>query len=159
MALKNYTSQVPAMRSISYIETKLAQNGARQILKLYDDESRVMGICFIIPMNGLDIPYKLPANIKACENVLRANLSPRAKPETFQKIGQQAERTAWKILLDWVEAQMAMIELAQVDVMEVFLPYLYNHQKQQTYFEAIKERGYKALPGVVQTENPRSGGK
>ena len=40
---------------------------------------------------------------------------------------------------------MAMIELAQVELMEVFLPYVYDHQKQQTYFEKLKERNYKAL--------------
>ena len=150
--LKNYTSTVPAVRSISYIETKLAQNGARQILKLYDEESRVTGLCFIIPMNGRDMPFKLPANIEACERTLRANLSSRARPETKKKIVQQAERTAWKILLDWVEAQIAMIELAQVEVLEVFLPYVYDHSKQQTYFEKLKERNYRALLPAGNTE-------
>jgi len=145
MPLKNYTSSVSAIKSISHIETKLAQNGAKQILKLYDEQCRVAGICFIVPINGSDMPFKLPARISECENVLRANLSPRARPETRKKIAQQAERTAWKILSDWIEAQMAMIELAQVELLEVFMPYLYNHQKQQTYFESIKEKGYKAL--------------
>ncbi len=107
--LKNYTSSVSAARSISYIEAKLAQNGARQILKLYDENARVEGMCFIIMLNGLEMPFKLPAKISECEKVLLANLSPRAKPETRKKVVQQAERTAWKILSDWVEAQMAMI--------------------------------------------------
>ncbi len=152
MPLKNYTSSVPATRSISYIETKLAQNGAREILKLYDDNCRVTGICFVVPLNGQDMPFKLPAKIAECENVLRANLSPRARPETRKKVIQQAERTAWKILSDWVEAQMAMIELAQVEIMEVFLPYVYDYRRKQTYFERLKERGYKALlPGNTQS--------
>lgn len=143
--LKNYTSSMPATRSISYIEAKLAQNGAREILKLYDDGGRVTGICFIVPLNGQDMPFKLPAKVAECEKVLSANLSPRTRPETRKKIPLQAERTAWKILLDWVEAQMAMIELAQVELMEVFLPYVYDHQKKQTFFEQIKEKKYKAL--------------
>lgn len=143
--LKNYTSTVPATRSISYIETKLAQKGATQILKLYDATARVEGICFIIPMNGRDMPFKLPAKVAECEKVLMANLTSRARPETKKKIPQQAERTAWKILSDWVEAQMAMIELSQVEILEVFLSYVYDHQKQQTFFEQIKEKNYKAL--------------
>lgn len=143
--LKNYTSQVPASRSISYIEQKLAQNGARQILKTYDDNGRCSGICFVIPIDGIDMPYKLPAKVAECEKVLTSNLTRRSKPEKRKKIPAQAERTAWKILSDWVEAQMAMIELAQVEPMEVFLPYVYDYQKEQTFFEAIKAKGYKVL--------------
>ncbi len=152
MTLKNYTSSMPAIRSISYIETKLAQNGAREILKLYDEAGRVMGICFKIPLNGRDMFFKLPAKIAECEKVLLANLSPRTRSETKKKIPQQAERTAWKILLDWVEAQMAMIELSQVEVLEVFLSYAYDSVKKQTFFEQIKEQKYKALLPAAGTE-------
>ncbi|MDD5501939.1 MAG: hypothetical protein PHH26_00555 [Candidatus Thermoplasmatota archaeon] len=145
MSLKNYTSSVSASRSISYIEEKLVQHGAKQILKLYDGKQRVSGICFIMLYEGAEIPYKLPARLPECEKILRQNLSSRTRPETIQKLGEQAERTAWKILLDWVDAQMALIELSQVEMMEVFLPYVYDYQKRQTYFEALKEKGFKAL--------------
>jgi len=145
MALKNYTSTVSASKSISYIETKLAQNGASQILKLYDEEKRVSGICFIIPMNGFDMPFKLPARVKECEKVLLNNLSRRARPETKKRISAQAERTAWKILSDWVEAQMAMVELSQVELIQVFLAYVYDHAQNKTYFEKIKEKGIQKL--------------
>jgi len=71
------------------------------------------------------------------------------------RIKEQAERTAWKIVADWVDAQMAMIELSQVELMEVFLPYLFNRQTRQTYFESIKARGFQNLlsAGVVQDAN------
>lgn len=143
--LQNYTSSISAARSISYIESKLAQNGARQILKEYDDSGRVMGISFNIPIDGHDMFFKLPAKVAECEKVLRENLSSRARPETHKKIGPQAERTAWKILSDWVEAQMTMLELSQIEFMQVFLSYVYDPVKKQTYFERIKARGYKAL--------------
>ena len=89
--------------------------------------------------------FKLPAKVSQCEQILVASLSPRSRPETRKKVTAQAERTAWKILSDWIEAQMAMIELAQVEVMEVFLPYVYDVTRKQTFFEQIKERKYKAL--------------
>ena len=148
--LKNFTSKIPAARSISFIEAKLAQHGARKILKMYDDEKRVEGICFSIPVDGTDMSFKLPANIAECEKVLMANLSSRAQPATRKKIPQQAERTAWKILSDWVEVQMAMIELAQVEILEVFLAYVFDSQTEQTFFEGLKKQNYKALlPGKV----------
>jgi hypothetical protein len=35
----------------------------------------------------------------------------------------QAVRTAWRIVKDWVEAQMALVETQMVTTAEVFLPY------------------------------------
>ena len=136
-----------------FIEGKLAGNGARQILKLYDEQGRVSGMCFMMMIDGHEVPFKLPARVENCERVLNENLTSRARPETRKKIPQQAERTAWKILSDWVEAQMAMIELAQIEVLEVFMPYLYNNQKKQTYFETLKEGGFKCLKALPPAAN------
>lgn len=146
--LKNYTSSISADKSVLFIERKLVQHGAKQILKEYGPDGRVAAICFIISLNGNDMPFQLPANIAKCEEVLLANLSSRVRSETKKKIPQQAERTAWKIVSDWVEVQMAMIELAQVEFLQVFLAYAYDNQKQQTFYEGLKERKFKALlPG------------
>jgi len=134
MALKNYTSQVAASRSIMWIEDKLARHGARQILKDYTPQGRVCSIAFIIESKGAELPFKLPARIEACEKVLRSKVK-RPNVRTYKRIAEQAERTAWKILADWVDAQMAMIELAQVDLLEVFLPYLFDRSKQQTFYQ------------------------
>ena len=147
MALKNYTSQVSASRSIGWIEDKLSKNGARQILKEYTPDARVASIAFIIHTNGVELPFHLPARIAACEKVLRAEVR-RPNNNTYKRIKEQAERTAWKILADWVDAQMAMVELAQVDIVEVFLPYLFDRSKQQTFYQMLQNQGFqKALPG------------
>lgn len=147
--LKNYTSGQPAERSINFIEAKLVAHGARQILKLYNDKNQVSGLCFNITIDGQLLPFKLPARLDQCEKILTQNLSRRAKPETKKRIPEQAARTAWKILADWIDAQMAMIEMSQVEITEVFMPYLYDANKQRTCFEMFKERGFKALlPGT-----------
>ena len=143
--IKNYTSQVSAKRSIEYIETTLVKHGARTVVKQYDEEGRTNGIYFLVPIDGHETPYKLPARIAECEVVLRSNLGQRARPETRKKIPQQAERTAWKILSDWVEAQMAMVELGQIEFTEVYLPYLYDQKTNQTLYEKIKEKGLSNL--------------
>ena len=116
MALKNYTSQVSASRSISWIEDKLARHGARQILKEYTADGRVASIAFIMHIEGAELPFHLPARIAACEKVLKGKVR-RPRPSTYKHITEQSERTAWKIMADWVDAQMAMVELAQVDVL------------------------------------------
>ncbi len=40
---------------------------------------------------------------------------------------------------------MVMIELSKVEFMEIFLPYLYDASKEQTYYEKLKEKSYKGL--------------
>jgi hypothetical protein len=145
MPLKNYTSSVSAHKSIQFIERQLAAHGATSVMKRYGPEGRIEAIMFVIPIDGKEMVFKVPSRIKACEKVLESMLSPRARPETVKKIPAQAERTAWKINSDWIEAQMAMIDLAQVELIEVFLPYAYDPATQRTFFEQLKERKYKGL--------------
>ncbi len=153
MGLKNYTSKVPASQSIRYIEGKLVSKGATQIAKSYDKDKRVERIRFTLKIDGSDMLFNLPARFENCERVMTRQLSNRAKAETRRKVPAQAERTAWKILADWVDAQMAMIELAQVDVMEVFLPYAYDPATQMTFFEQLKAKDFRPmLPGGVNNE-------
>ena len=150
--LKNYTSQVSAKKSIDWIEFKLSRNGATQILKIYDTKGRVSGIAFIVPQNGIDFPYKLPARIEECEKILKESLR-KPRTGTLQRISEQAERTAWKIISDWVDAQMAMINLSQVKLMEIFLPFLYDHSRKETYFEKLEAKGLqKLLPATSEVE-------
>jgi hypothetical protein len=48
-------------------------------------------------------------------------------------------------LLDWIEAQIAMIRLNQVKPQQAFLAYAYDPRTQQTLFERIEENGFKML--------------
>lgn len=100
---------------------------------------------FIITVDGVDLPFKLPARIAECEKILLGMLSSRVRSETRKKIPAQAVRTTWKILADAVESQMAMIELGNVKITEVFLSYLWNAKTNQTAFEALEQKGFKAL--------------
>lgn len=57
---------------------------------------------------------------------------------------EQAARVGWRILKDWTEAQVALIETGMVKVEEVFLPYLLVN-KEQTLFQRMQE-SYFLLP-------------
>lgn len=51
---------------------------------------------------------------------------------------EQAERVAWRIVKDWVEAQMAILESEMVQMDEIFLPYMLSSSG-QTVFEAYRK--------------------
>jgi len=129
------------------IEKCLITHGATDIAKTYED-GKTKGIKFAMLVNGKSMVFSLPARIENCERVLEGMTTSRTRSETLAKIPAQAERTAWKIVLDWIEAQMAMVDLAQIEMAEVFLAYVFNPETNQTYFEMIKEGGFKKLlPG------------
>jgi hypothetical protein len=141
--IKNYTSEVAANRSVLHIEERLVQNKAKNIMKIYENE-RLQGIAFIVFVNGTDFPFKLPARLDRVEAVLLGQRKHFQKG-TRNKIKDQAERTAWKILSDWVDIQMSLVELDQAELVEVFMPYLYNHKKEQTFFDQWKENGFMQI--------------
>ena len=45
----------------------------------------------------------------------------------------QAERVAWRILRDWVMAQMAILETEMVAMDEIMLPYMLDDQGRTAY--------------------------
>lgn len=145
--LKNYTSEVPAARSIHYIEEKLAAHQATQILKQFGADTKVTSISFTMIIGGQTINFRLPARVDECKKRL-SRLVRRPNQGTEKRVADQAERTAWKIVSDWIDAQMAMVELAQVDFVEVFMPYVFDPARQKTFYEMVKENNFKALPAA-----------
>lgn len=138
MALLNYTTNVPAFRTISEMQHKLAKAGAHQIMHGYDSLGRVTEIAFRIHTKFGDISYLLPANIEAVEAVLKKQF-PRKRPDLAQ-----AERVGWRILKDWLEAQLALIETGMVTVEQVFLPYAQD-ARGKTLYEALLEKKFSGL--------------
>lgn len=143
MNLKNYTSEVPASSSMGKIEKLLVEIGANHINKEYRDKVCV-GLTFLITYNSQTVPFKLEARVDACFKVLWKEIS-RPKEGTRERCMMQAEKTAWKILCDWVEVQCSMIMLEQAEILQMFLPFVYDMRSNQTYFEKLKAGGYKAL--------------
>ena len=116
MAIKNYTTTVDVCKSLGEIQVALASHGARKIMVDYDGAGQPTCIVF-----GIDTPagprgFCLPANVDGVRAVF-SRQKVKASPG-------QAERTAWRNVRDWIMAQMAIIEAGQVEIEEVFLPYL-----------------------------------
>ena len=144
--LKNYTTEVPAFRSIDNIEKLLASFGATNTMREYSPDTNVAAISFIIEMDGMKLPFRLPAKP---ENVYR--WLKRKKPNSSEKVlREQALRIGWKHQYELLHLQLTSIELEQAEKLEALLPYLYDVQKKETYYEKIKQGGFKALLGPAQ---------
>lgn len=144
MNLRNYTSTVPVERSTAAIERLLVDAGAQHIMRSYDG-GILAGFIFGIEVNGKPITFKLPANPGAVIVMMMKGVK-RERPNTIMRIKEQAARTAWKLLHDWVHVQVSLILMGQAEAIQVFLPYAYDSGKKETLFESLKINGFKALP-------------
>ena len=155
--LKNYTSNVPVSETIHRIEQVLIRCGVSGITKEYGPTGIVSAIRFEIKTsNGCpQVVVRLPADVtKAWEALWKdyagAEISEdgqscwsRYKKKKKAEFYEQACRTAWKIIQDWIEVQMSMIQMQQADTVEVFMPYIWDGR--QTLYHRVKDGGYAAL--------------
>jgi len=140
MPLKNYTTEVPAMKSIGQIENNLVKHGAISIVVNYGPDREPENLCFVISTPQGTIPFRLPANIKAVASLLQGQrVHGYTKPEL-------ASRVAWRIIKDWVDAQLAIIETEMVTIEQVFLPYMLV-KGQNTLYETMKDYGFYLTEG------------
>ena len=140
LRIKNYTTDVPWLRTVGQIEEMLIRLGANAVLKNYRGDGRVEALSFQYQQRG----YKLPSNTEKCMEKLRE--IPQYRRRDRQSLEEQAERVAWRVIKDWLEAQLALIQIGQAEVEQVMLPYMWDGR--QSLYEKLKADNFKALdPG------------
>jgi len=130
----NYTTSVPVDRTLLQIQKMLVSHGAQSIIINYEDLVPA-SMSFMIDTENGRMPFQLPANISAVARIMEEKHLPG-----YKKPGQPA-RVAWRVIKDWVEAQLAIIEAGMAPVEQVFLPYLLTDGK-RTLFEVMSEKGF-----------------
>jgi hypothetical protein len=118
MPISNYTTKVDSMNSVAEIQKILMNHDADKIMVELADRLPV-ALTFQVKTAKGNISFRLPSN---WEGVLRALIKDSSVSKA-SKTKEQALRVSWRILRDWVEAQMAMIEAELTSVDQVFLPY------------------------------------
>lgn len=124
MGLLNYTTKIDPDKTAAEISRCLTQHGAQAIMTEYDEStSYIKALSFKITVDGQPLAFRLPCDWKPVHDVMykakRNNYSGRGVAEREA----QAVRTAWRIVKDWVEAQMALVETRMATTQQVFLPY------------------------------------
>lgn len=150
MKLKNRRSSIEAYVSMGKIENLLIEIGATNINKSYKDKV-CTGITFLYFDERLlqTFCFQLKAQVDACFIVLMKQFS---KPieGTKERVMQQANQTAWNILSDWTEIQCSMITLGQAEPLQMFLPFVYDTEENETLYAKISNKKINLLPQLSQ---------
>lgn len=129
MALKNYTTTINANKTIGEIQEILSKHGATAIMTEYNN-GEVAALSFKVNTRMGEIGIKLPAHVEKVQQVLK---NQRRKNNAIKDTNEQATKVAWRILKDWVDAQIAILETEMVNIDEVFFPYIINKEGQTLY--------------------------
>ena len=135
--LLNYTTEIQVAKTVTTIHGLLIKGGARAIMSNYDERGVPTAIGFTVETPLGPRSFRLPVNTAPVLAVLRKQ---RVAPRYATR--EQAERVGWRILKDWLEAQLAIIETEMVTLDQVMLPYM-QADDGRTVYELYVE---KALP-------------
>ena len=153
-------------KTLAEIEDILRVHNASHVLKEYD-----MGRVKAMGFKHGGVPFQLPSNVDFIYQYIlgkhvdgarwlqKGHWAYGSPPQAAKALWYaQAERCAWRNVMAWVKAQLALVEIGMVTVTEVFLPYMLVGS-QETLYNRMLQDGFqdvKALGpgGDIRVETP-----
>lgn len=142
--LLNYTTTISVDKTVAEIYGMLARAKIAQIRSDYDGAGNVTAIAFTIATRHGIVPFCLPINVKAAAAVINKQAYAREIPRKYINDVEQARRVAWRILRQWLEAQLAIVSLDMAKIEEVFLPYAQGSDG-RTLYEVYTANSFNGL--------------
>jgi hypothetical protein len=141
-SIKNYTTEIDVEKTMLEIEKILAKYGASHIFKMYDREGNPKALAFKRQIQDQIIAFKLPMEEEKILQVFREDYNSRKIEKKYVNL-DQARRTGWRIVKDWVDAQMSLVRIHLVKFEEVFLPYMYDEKRDETLFQMMEKKQFR----------------
>ena len=143
MPLLNYSTRVEAHRTVSEIAAILVRHGASRIMQEYDGSGNIVALKWSLAGRFGTLGYAMPVNYEAVYEVLTDE--GRIFKGDAERRKAQARRVAWRILKDWIEAQIALLESGMVEMEEIFLPYMLAGDSDRTLYNALVAGEFRNL--------------
>jgi hypothetical protein len=147
MATLNYSTSIPAARTIGEIQRMLAVHGAAAVTVGYVD-GKATGVSFALQTPHGERVFTLPVDVAALRHLLREQARAGKLKASMPRGGwdspEHAERVAWRVVKDWLEAQLAIIEARMATLDQVMLPYLHV-EGGTTLYELYRRNEQRAI--------------
>lgn len=132
MAILNYTTKIDAWKTVNEVQQILSKHNVSHF-SIKNEGNFPVALSFTIDFRGRPLNFLLPCNH---EGVLSCLKKDRKVPKSSHN-SEQALRTSWRIIKDWVEAQLAIVESELAPIQEVFMQYLVINSTGETLASRI----------------------
>jgi hypothetical protein len=142
VAVLNYTTQIAVTKTVGEMQTMLGQAGASRIAVDYAD-GVPSALSFMLSTPHGPRHFTLPVNVDAMHRLLVAEDKAgriRSGAKATRSNREQAERVAWRVLKDWLAAQLALVASEMVGMDQVMLPYLQVEANGRTLYDAYRDQ-------------------
>lgn len=118
MTVANKTTTIEDTKTVGEIQSMLATAGATSVMIHYVN-ARPESIAFKLVSGSGPIAFILPANWKGILSAMKRD------PHTPIRLiyEDQARRVSWRVVRDWLRAQLTMISAGGATLEEVMLPW------------------------------------
>lgn len=138
MPIKNFTTKVSVEQTINDLQKILSKAKASAIMTEYGPDGLPSALSFRVNVKGTDINFGLPVNFTGVTAALQRDREYRD--------AAHARRVAWRIVKDWCDSQMALIDAGQAELAQVFLPYA-KTQSGETFYKYLQNKGFMQIAG------------
>ena len=136
--IKNYTTKVSVIKTLSEIEELLVKHKAVRIVKDYNGVNEVISITFGVIIQGELIAFKLHFDWQKVAEILSQQFKTHQKKTECRNDRKKANQIGWRVIKDWLSSQMSLVEIGLAEIQQILLPYACRPNG-QTYYEYILE--------------------
>lgn len=134
MSIRFYTSDVEPSKTVGEIQHILAEAGARRVAVTYDEGGEVT-IEFQLEIAGRMTSFRLAPEVENMHRALQDDEDATGKRQTYD----QAERTSWRLLKEWLQMQLAFDAADQASLDQLLLGYGITPSGETIYERLVDE--------------------
>jgi hypothetical protein len=145
----NYTTTISVTQTVGECQALLASAGAASAAVHFED-GLPSGLSFTLKTPHGARAFTLPVNVDGVQRMLaEANRKGQLRSDGHRNARlegrEHAARVAWRVVKDWLEANLALIAARMATIDEVMLPYLIVGEDDRTLWQAYQEREQAAI--------------
>lgn len=148
MPLPTYTTSIDVNKTLGEIQGMLSRARARSITVDYGADGQPTAVSFVVQTSFGERAFELPANVEAVWKKLTDQYK-RGQVQRRFTMREQAARVGWRIVRNWLEAQLAMIDVGMMNLEQVMLAHMLVGPEQRALYDVMVDRQL-ALPAAGQ---------
>jgi hypothetical protein len=137
----NYSTSIAVEKTVGEIQAILVKHRCRGMQTRHSASGEITSLSFTLATEYGQRDYLLPVNVDAVLKTLVAEKNAGRLPNlpSSRVDRAQAARVAWRILKDWLEAQLAIVQTRVLSIDQVLLPFMLTGG-QRTVFQVYQEQ-------------------